>query len=142
MPRRLSPVRPARLAIAVLAVATLALAACGGADDVDQATFSRELQERTNEGQPADEPIVPAAVADCLAEKVFAEFDQGEVNRIYRAATQTELEDDVRAKLTTFNQECFQAELDANGGGEDVGGDEGETVPTTLADEATTTTTG
>ncbi len=139
MPRRLPPVRPTRLLIAVVAAASLALAACGGAEDVDQATFSEELQERTNAEQPEDEPIVPAAVADCLAEKVFAEFDQSEVNRIYRAATPTELEDDVRATLTTFNQECFQAELDATGG-EDIGGD--DTTPTTTTDDATTTEAG
>lgn len=142
MPRRPFPVRPARLVIAAVAVATLALAACGGAEDVDQVTFSQELQERTNEGQPVDEPIVPAAVADCLATKVFDEFDQAEINRIYRAATQTELEEDVRAKLTTFNQECFQAELDAAGGGEDVGSGDGEPIPTTAADATTTTEAG
>ncbi len=106
MPRRPRPVCFPRLAPAIVLAVLLVIAACGGTSDVDQETFSSQLLERTNQ----DEEVVPEAVANCIAERVFGEFDQGEVNRIYRAATPTELDQSVRDSLTIINQECFEAQ--------------------------------
>ena len=110
----------------------LGASACGGTDPVDQETFQSELLERTN---PEDGPVVPEAVAACLTDKIFEEFDQEEVDRIYRAATQTELDEDVGAQLSDFNGECFEAEGPPEGGTT-------TTVESTETTEAPATTDG
>lgn len=130
MPRRPRSPRLTRLALTGVVVIALGASACGGTTDVSKEKFSADLQKRTTVDGTV---IVRDAVATCLTDKIFAEYDQSEVNRIYRAATQTELDDDVRAKLTTFNKDCFEAE------GPPVSEDDGAT--TTVADGDATTTT-
>lgn len=125
MPRRPRPTRLTRLALAVAVVVALGAPACGGSDDVTQSTFATELQERTT---------VPESVATCLTDKIYSEFDQGEIDRIYRAATPTELDDDVRATLTTFNQECIEAEP------EETTDDEDSTTTSEGESDSSTTT--
>ncbi|WCO65939.1 hypothetical protein PO878_15660 [Iamia majanohamensis] len=111
MPRRpRRPARPSGLLLALALAVALVAAACGGASDVDQETFQADLLERVNTpaaeaGQP--EPL-PEDVAGCITERVYDEYDQGEVNRIYRAATPTELDEDVRDQLTLINQDCYE----------------------------------
>jgi hypothetical protein len=82
-------------------VAALALGACGEDGDVSKAQFQADLEERTE---------VPEDVAACLTDRIFADYDQAEVNRIYRAATEDELGNERRDELDTLNQECFAAE--------------------------------
>lgn len=149
--------------LVVATVVGLLLSGCGGDEDVDEATFADHLYERTG----ADESIVPREVADCITEKVFEEWadDQGEINRIYRAADEDELGNETRDRLNLFNQECFEGvgegdaqpddetkgETDEDDGGEtstttaDSGSEQGEETPTTegsgedAGDETTTT---
>ncbi|QYG93870.1 hypothetical protein HC251_16490 [Iamia sp. SCSIO 61187] len=98
MPRLVSP-RPLAAALAV--VAALALGACGEDGDVSKAQFQADLVERTE---------VPEDVAACLTDRIFEDYDQAEVNRIYRAATEDELGNERRDELDTLNQECFEAQ--------------------------------
>ena len=98
MPRLASP-RPLAAALAV--VAALALGACSDDGDVTKAQFQADLQERTE---------VPESVATCLTDRIFEDYDQAEVNRIYRAATEDELGTERRDELDVLNQECFAAE--------------------------------
>jgi hypothetical protein len=110
VPRRPRPARPSGLLLALALAVALVAAACGGASDIDQETFQADLLERVNTpaaeaGEP--EPL-PEDVAACITERVYAEYDQGEVNRIYRAATQTELDQDMRDQLTLINQDCYE----------------------------------
>lgn len=141
MPRHPRRPRPASLVLAVAtAILLLGASACGGTDEVTPEQFQAELLERTNPEE--GDPIVPESVAACLTDKIFDEFDQEEVDRIYRAATQTELDEDVRATLNRFNGECFEAEAAAAGEGEGEG--EGSTTTTAAegegeADGSTTT---
>lgn len=137
MPRRPRPARPSGLLLALALAVALVAAACGGASDVDQETFQADLLERVNSpaaeaGEP--EPL-PEDVAACITERVYAEYDQGEVNRIYRAATQTELDEDVRASLNAINKDCFE-EL-----GPPVAEEgDGDSTTTTEAGDGSTTT--
>ena len=110
MPRRPRPARPSGLLLALALAVALVAAACGGASDVDQETFQADLLERVNSpAAEADQPEpLPEDVAGCITERVYAEYDQGEVNRIYRAATPTELDEDVRDQLTLINQGCYE----------------------------------
>lgn len=142
MPRHPRRPRPAPLVLALAtALLLLGASACGGTDPVDQETFQADLMERTN---PEDGPeVVPEAVAACLTEKIYAEYDQAEVDRIYRAATQTELDEDVRDTLTRFNQECFEAEgppvAEEEGSPTTTGEGEGDGATTTEGDATSTT---
>jgi hypothetical protein len=76
----------------------LIVAGCGGGGDISRDTFSSDLRERTT---------VPEDVASCLTERIYDQFDQGEVNEIYRAASEDELEDDTRETLSDINEACF-----------------------------------
>ena len=53
---------------------------------------------------------MPESVATCLTDRIFEDYDQAEVNRIYRAATEDELGTERRDELDVLNQECFAAE--------------------------------
>jgi hypothetical protein len=109
--------RPLARAAAPLALAVGALLAtgCGGADDVSRDTFRSDLQERTT---------IPEPVAECITDAVYDEFEQADVNDIYRAPNDAELRDaigeDAFASLNDINQTCFteQADAAAEGGGE------------------------
>jgi len=114
-----------RLLVAALAVVVaLAAGACASDDDVSRDTFEADLVKRTE---------IPDDVAACMTEAIFAEYDQAEINRIYRAATEDELGNERRDELAVINERCF-AEA---GTGEDASSDEGST---TTADEGSTTT--
>lgn len=80
----------------------LVATACGGDEDVARTRFSSDLRARTT---------VPEEVADCLTEAIYDEFDQPEINRIYRAASEDELTDETRQALDGFNRTCFEAEI-------------------------------
>lgn len=94
--------RPAtRLAVATVAVVALALgtAGCGGNEDVDRADFQEKLIERTT---------IPEDVATCITDRVYEQFDQGEINDIVVAATVEELQG-AEGELEAINQECQAA---------------------------------
>jgi hypothetical protein len=112
---RLVSSRPLVAALAV--VVALAAGACASDDDVSQEKFQADLQERTE---------IPDGVAACIADAVFADYDQAEINRIYRAATEDELGNDRRDELAAINERCF-GEADT---GEDASADEGSTTTT------------
>lgn len=95
-PRRLT--RHAVAALAAGAAGLVALGGCGGETDIDRATFRAELQERTQR---------PEAVVECLTERIYDEFEQGDVNRIYRAASEAEFTDTEREQLRVINEECL-----------------------------------
>lgn len=101
MPPALRPLARAAAPL-VLAVGALLVAGCGGADDVDRSTFQDDLEERTT---------IPAPVAECITDAVYDEFDQADVNDIYRAPTDDELRDelgeDAFSNLNEINQTCF-----------------------------------
>ena len=93
--RRLVSPRPL---VAVVAVVALALGACAEAEDVSKTEFRADLQERTG---------VSEAVATCLTDAIYDEYDQDEVNRIYRAATEDELGNERRDELVAINDRCL-----------------------------------
>jgi hypothetical protein len=124
-----SPRSLTRLFFAAATVVALGAAGCGGAEDVERSDFESDLRERTT---------VPQSVSECLTERIYDEFDQGEVNRIYRAATETELDADTKETLAGFNRACFEAEAEAEAAPADAGGATTTDAPTD--DGAPTTT--
>lgn len=115
-----------------VALVALAAAACGGGEDVARDRFSSDLRARTT---------VPEEVADCLTDSIYDEFDQSEVNRIYRAASEDELTDETRQALDGFNRTCFEAEIARQ---EATATDDAPTdaSSSTTADSGSTTTLG
>lgn len=97
--RRLSSSRSLVAAFAV--VVALAVGACGQDEDVTQEQFQADLEERTG---------VSEDIAACLTQEIFDRYDQAEVNRIYRAATEDELGNERRDELAAINQGCGVAE--------------------------------
>lgn len=89
-----------RRAVAALAAAGLVLAACGS-DDVSESKFRDELVERT---------ALTEAQAECVTDKVYDEFDQGQINDIYTADTEEEAGEDEAARFTEIVSECATAE--------------------------------
>ena len=98
MPRLVSP----RSLVAVLAVVVaLAAGACASDGDVSKEQFQADLQTRTD---IADGP------AACITEAIFHDYDQHEINRIYRAATEDELGNERRDELVAINERCFSSD--------------------------------
>jgi hypothetical protein len=101
VPPALRPLARAAAPLA-LAVGALLVTGCGGSDDVDRGTFQEDLEERTT---------IPAPVAECITDAVYDQFEQADVNDIYRAPTDDELRDqlgeDAFADLNDINQTCF-----------------------------------
>jgi hypothetical protein len=95
VPRLLSPRPLAAVAAVVLA---LALGACGQDEDVTAERFQADLVERTD---------ITEEAAACLTDAIFEEYDQAEVNRIYRAATEDELGNERRDELVEINDRCL-----------------------------------
>ena len=138
---RVRPPRPlARLAGAALIALALVAAGCGGDEDVAKDTFAKDFRERTT---------LPKTFSTCIADAVYDEFDQSEINKIYRAGSEDELTDATREALDEINQACM-AET-----GEGPTTTTAEATPTTegtatsegassvpAADDETTTTTG
>ncbi len=144
MPRPLSrpPHRAAARALAAAVVLVLVLVGCGGDEDVSAEQFQEDLLERVNPSDDDAEQVMPESVAACFTEKIYDEFDQQEINRIYHAADEDELGNATRDTLNQFNQECFTAYLESvqDGGGEDVPA-EGDTATTEAADDEGSSTT-
>lgn len=107
MPPALRPLVRAAAPL-VLAVGALLVTGCGGSDDVSRSTFEDDLQKRTT---------IPVPVAECITDAVFEEFEQSDVNDIYRAPSDAELRDELGderfADLNDINQTCFTAEAEA-----------------------------
>jgi len=119
-------VSPRSLVAALAVVVALAAGACASDDDVSQETFQADLLERSKDGD--GEPTLTEAQAACLTDGIYEAYDQAEVNRIYRAATEDELGSERRDELDEINKGCLE---------ETSGGDE---APDT--DDETTTTEG
>lgn len=102
MARLLSP-RP--LAAVVAVVVALALGACSQDEDVSRDTFREHLIERTTTDD--DEPTISEEAAACMTDAIFEDYDQPEINRIYRAATEDELGNERRDELIVINQRCL-----------------------------------
>lgn len=131
MPTPRPPLSMLRGGVAVALVA-LATAACGGGEDVARDRFSSDLRARTT---------VPEEVADCLTEAIYDEFDQNEINRIYRAASEDELTDETRQALDGLNRTCFEAEI-ARQEANTADDAPAEASSSTTADSGSTTTLG
>jgi len=131
VPRSCSSRLTARLAFVVASLLALGITACGGGEDVAQDRFASDLRERTT---------IPKGVAECLTDKVYEEFDQTEINRIYQAATEDELEDATRETLDGFNRTCFEAAAEGQGEGSSTTEGSSEEVPTSTSSEAPSTT--
>lgn len=95
---RLVSSRPLIVVFAV--VALLTAGACSEDEDVTRDQFQADLEERAD---------IDEDVAACVTTAIFEDYDQAEVNRIYRAATEDELGTERRDELTAVNQECFAA---------------------------------
>ncbi len=93
--------RPARLAVATIAVVALALGAagCGGSKDISKADFQEKLIERTT---------IPEDVATCITDRVYDQFNPDEIEDIVVAATVEELEG-AQDELKVINDECYAA---------------------------------
>lgn len=115
----------------ILASLVALTAACGGGQDVARDRFSSDLRARTT---------IPQDVADCLTDAIYEEFDQTEINQIYRAATEDELEDSTRETLDGFNRTCFEAEIARQSSTTGEAPTEGRS--TTTADASSTTAPG
>ncbi len=149
MPRRPRPARPSGLLLALVIAVALVAAACGGAGDVDKETFQSDLLERVNTPaeEAGDDAPLPEDVAACITDKVFDEYGQSDINRIYRAATATELDADVKDRLTLINQECFEqfgppVAEEADGGSTTTTEAAGESTTTEATEDSTTTSEG
>lgn len=114
MPRLLGP----RPLLAVVAVVGLAFGACAGSEDVTREQFEADLLERTQDGE--GEPQLTEEQAACLSDAVFEDYDQAEINRIYRAATEDELGNERRDELAAINERCL-----GEAGGDDEADAEG-----------------
>jgi hypothetical protein len=99
--RRLLSLRPIVIAVAVLA---LAAGACSQDKDVTEARFASDLRERARNTE--DEATMTVEESKCFAGKVFDEYDQAEINRIYTAATEDELTNERRDELLVLAGEC------------------------------------
>ena len=100
------------------------------------------LRERTG---------IDRGVTECLTERIFDDFEADEVNEIYRADDEADLDDATRLKLSDINGACFAEAAPETtapeGGGEDVGGSssttEGDATTTSApADTSSTTAAG
>lgn len=91
----------------------LVLVGCGGDEDITASTFQEDLLARVNPTDEDADEVMPEAVAECFTDKVFDEFDQAEINRIYHAADEDELGNETRDTLQAFNQQCYVEEGDA-----------------------------
>lgn len=95
--------RPTRAAVRLIAsvVASGALAlgatACSGDDSIERSEFQEKLIERTT---------IPQPVAECITDRVYAEFEPDEISRIVVAATIEELRDN-RDDLVAINEACW-----------------------------------
>ena len=124
-------------ALALVLAGAVVLGGCASDEDIDQARFATDLQKRTD---------ITDDQANCLTEKIYAEFDQGEVNRIYHAATEAEVGGDTLETLDGFNAECITGKATDTKGdpksdeGSDDQGDAGSasTTSTTATTSSTT----
>jgi len=132
---------PRRL-VAVVALVAAVGSGCAEDGDVDQKTFEADLRERTG---------IDRGVTECLTERIFDDFEADEVNEIYRADDEADLDDATRVKLSDINGACFAEAAPETtapeGGGEDVGGSssttEGDATTTSApADTSSTTAAG
>jgi len=117
--RRLSP---------LLLVGALALAAaCSSTEtDVSRERFRDDFQARANAGLGKDEPEnVTDEVADCFTDAVFRDFEQPDINEIYRALDEDDLGEDRRDQLFEINQRCFTEAAAADEGTEEPEGEGG-----------------
>jgi len=89
-----------RAATAAAASLALVLAACGS-DDVSESQFREDLVE---------EASLTEDQAACVTDKVYDEFDQGQINDIYTADTEEEAGDEEAARFTEIVTECVAPE--------------------------------
>lgn len=82
-------------ALALVVGLALSSVACGD-DDVKASKFESELRETAN---------LTADQASCVSDKTFEEFDQGEVNEIYKAEEGADLED-LDDRFTKILEDC------------------------------------
>lgn len=109
------PIRTvARLALSAVAIGALVLgaAACGGDEDIEQSDFQEKLIERT---------AIPEPVAACITDRVYAEFEPDQIDRIVVAATIEELRE-AEEDLVAINAECKASYAEAAEGTEDTSG--------------------
>lgn len=107
--------------VAAAAVVALALGACSQDEDVTRERFESDLLERT---EVDGDPTLSEDAAICITDAVFDAYDQAEVNRIYRAATEDELTNERRDELVVINERCLSEHpLDTDEGSD---GDDGE----------------
>lgn len=83
-------------AVAVVVVA-LTLGACSQDEDVTKERFESDFRARTGQSKE---------VSACITDAIFDDYDQPEINRIYRAATEDELGNERRDELVAINDRC------------------------------------
>ncbi len=88
-----------RLAVGLVAPAVLALglAACGS-DDVSKDKFTSELEDKSG---------LTEEQASCVADRLYEEFDQSEINDLYSADTEDEAPEGGLEAITTATEECL-----------------------------------
>jgi len=133
-------VSPRSLVAALAVVVALAAGACAPDDDVSKDTFQTDLLERSKNGD--GDPTLTEDQAACLTDGIFEAYDQAEVNRIYRAATEDELGNERRDELDVINRGCLgEATADEDTADEDPADDSTTTTADEGSEDETTTTT-
>jgi hypothetical protein len=117
-------------------VVALAAGACAPDDDVSKDTFRADLLERSKDDD--GKRTLTEDQAACLTDGIFEDYDQAEINRIYRAATEDELGSERRDELDKINKGCLP---EADSPADEGSTDDSTTTTTDAGSEDETTTT-
>ena len=140
-------IRP-RSALAVLALAAIGVAGCGGSKDASQGDVQNEVAERLSEdgyvasagAEPIDVDVEDAeAIGSCVSRTMFEstdEFTKDERNAAARASDGDEPDPDLVLKVEELVNDCYEQVVNGDGDEGEGDGDEGSDS------EETTTTEG
>ncbi len=84
----------------VLVVSLLLGASACGSSDVKQDKFQSELVKKAN---------LTEAQAKCVSDKVYDEFDQADINKLYEAEESKDLPAGTEQKFTKIITDCLTA---------------------------------
>lgn len=85
------------IAASLIAIALLAGVTACGSSDVSKSKFKSELVDKSG---------LTEAQATCVTDKIYEEFDQGEINDLYSADTEADLPDGLAEDFTAQITSC------------------------------------